>query len=63
MKKILIYFGVGMLFAYGLEILPSYGWRLFPSVVWLPHEYGILLFVFVHIPLLAVLIALIAGTE
>ena len=63
MKNIIFYIGMSTLFTHELDALINHEWRLLPLIGWLPDEYGEITFIFIHIPLFAVLIALVASTN
>jgi hypothetical protein len=57
------YLGMGALFTHELDAVPNHEWRGMPLIQSLPDEFGMLMFVVAHIPLFAVLIALVASTD
>ena len=63
MKSIIFYIGLSTLFTHELDALINHEWRLLPLIGWLPDEYGEITFIFIHIPLFAILIALVASTN
>jgi hypothetical protein len=63
MKNIVFYLGLGTFATHELDAMTYHEWRVLPLTSWLPDEYGILVFLFLHIPLFAILIALIASTN
>jgi len=63
MKNIIFYTGTATLITHELDAMSNHEWRVLPLTSWLTDEYGILIFLFAHIPLFAVLIALIASTK
>ena len=63
MKNIIFYSGVATLITHELDAMSKHEWRVLPLTSWLPDEYGVLVFLFIHIPIFAILIALIASTK
>ena len=63
MKNIAFYLGIGTLFTHELDAMPNHEWRVLPLTSWLPDEIGMIVFVLIHIPLFAVLIALVSNTH
>ena len=63
MKNIIFYLGLGTIFTHELDAMTHHEWRVLPLTSWLPDEYGLLVFLFFHVPLFAILIALIASTN
>jgi len=63
MKNSIFYIGMSILFTHELDALINHEWRLLPLIGWLPDEYGELAFIFIHIPLFAILIALVASSN
>ena len=63
MKNIIFYIGMSTLFSHELDALINHEWRLLPLIGWLSDEYGEITFIFIHIPLFAILIALVASTN
>ncbi len=57
------YLGMGALFTHELDAIPNHEWRGMPFLQSLPDELGMLVFVVAHIPLFAVLIALVASAN
>lgn len=57
------YAGMGVLFTHELDAIQRHEWRVLPLTSWLPDEYGFIVFLFFHIPLFAVLIALVASAN
>ena len=61
MKNIIFYLGMGTLFTHELDAMTNHEWRVLPLTSWMPDEYGALTFLLLHIPIFAVLIALVAS--
>jgi len=51
------------LFTHELDAIINHEWRLLPLLGWLTDEYGEIVFILIHIPLFAILIALVASTN
>jgi len=63
MKNVIFYFGLGTIITHELDAMANHEWRVLPLTNWLTDEYGCLLFLFLHIPLFALLVALVASTN
>lgn len=63
MNKILSCSGLGVLFTHELDAMTYHEWRILPLTSWLPDEYGMLLFLYAHIFIFAVLMALVSSNE
>lgn len=61
MRNRLFYLGVGFLFTHELDAMSNSEWLVLPLVNWLPPKLAELTFVLVHIPLFAILVALISS--
>jgi len=61
MKGLFFYLGFGTLFAHELDSVLNHEWRVIPVVRALPDEIGMIVFVVAHIPLVAILTALISS--
>jgi len=61
MKNLIFYLGVSMLFTHELDAVLNNEWRVLPLTSWLPDEMGQLTFIAIHIPLFAILLALISS--
>lgn len=61
MKNFLFYLGVGFLFTHELDAMSNSEWLVLPLTSWLRAEQARLAFVLVHIPLFAIVVALIAS--
>ena len=62
-KNIAFYLGIGTLFTHELDAMPNQEWRVLPLTSWMPNEIGMIVFVWLHIPLFAFLIALISSAD
>ncbi len=62
MKDIAFYLGLGSLFTHELDAIPNHEWRGLPLLRALPDETAMVVFVAAHVPLFAVLIALVASS-
>ncbi len=63
MKNVIFYLGLGTFFTHELDAMTNHEWRVLPLTSWLSDEYGILAFLFFHIPLFAILISMVASTN
>ena len=63
MKNIAFYLGIGTLFTHELDAMPNHEWRVLPLTSWLSNEIGMIVFMLIHIPLFAILIALVSSTH
>ena len=61
MNNIIFYLGMATLFTHEMDAMLNHEWRVLPLTSWLPENSGMLVFTFFHIPLYAVLIALVAS--
>jgi len=60
-KAIMFNLGLGLLFAHELDAIPNHEWRLLPVFRSLPDDIAMQLFILAHVPLFAILVALIAS--
>lgn len=63
MKKIIFCLGIGFLFTHEMDAMLNNEWRVMPLTSWLSNESGQKIFLLAHIPLFAVLAALIASSN
>jgi hypothetical protein len=61
LKEGLFYLGLGALFAHELDAVANHEWRVFPGLSALSDEAGAVVFVAAHVPLFAVIVALVAS--
>jgi len=61
MKNIIFYLSLGTLSTHELDAIINHEWRVLPLTSWLPDETGVMVFLFSHIPLFAVVFALVAS--
>jgi hypothetical protein len=61
MKKVFLYLGVALLFTHELDAMTHREWLVLPFTSWLTDETGQLVFVLAHIPLFALVLALLAS--
>jgi Family of unknown function (DUF6713) len=61
MKDLIFYLGFGTLIGHELDSVINHEWRVIPVIRTLPDEVGMLVFVMAHIPLIAILVALISS--
>ena len=60
-KSVVFYLGLGALLTHELDAMANHEWLVLPLLRTLPDETGMTLFVALHVPLFAILIALIAS--
>lgn len=63
MKNFVFFLGVGLLFTHELDAMLNQEWRVLPLTSWLSDENGQLVFLVAHVPLFAVLVALISSSS
>jgi len=63
MEEFIFYFGVGLFFTHELDAMLNHEWRVLPLTSWLKEDAGRTVFVLMHVPLFAVLVALISSTD
>lgn len=61
LKEIAFYLGLGGLFTHELDAIPNHEWRGMPLLQALPDETAMVVFIAAHVPLFAILIALVAS--
>ena len=61
MKHWVFFLGLGALFTHELDAVANHEWRILPLIRLLPEELGSLFFVTAHVPIFAVVIALVAS--
>lgn len=61
MKHWAFFLGLGAFFTHELDAVANHEWRVLPLVRLLPEESGMLFFVAAHVPIFAVVIALVAS--
>lgn len=61
MKNLIFYLGLGTLFTHELDSIANHEWRVLPLLRMLPDETGMSVFIIAHVPLFALLIALVAS--
>lgn len=61
MKAIAFYLGLGMLFAHELDAVPNREWRLLPVLSSLSDETAMAIFIFSHVPVVAILLAFVSS--
>jgi hypothetical protein len=62
-KNTFFFLGLGTLFTHELDAISSYEWRLLPILGSLPDQMGMTIFVLMHIPLFAGIVALVASSN
>ncbi len=60
-KNKIFYLGIGLFFTHELDAMTNHEWRVLPLTSWMPEHHGELSFVLLHIPLFAILVALVAS--
>jgi len=63
MKVPIFYLGIGLFFTHELDAMLNHEWRVLPLTSWLSEDAGRTAFVLMHVPLFAVLIALISSNN
>ncbi len=63
MKHLTFYTGLAVLFTHELDAVANREWGVLPLMNRLPEDQGFTLFLFLHIPLFATLVALAANTN
>ena len=63
MKNLIFYLGLATLFTHEIDAMPNQEWTVLPLVRTLPDDIGMVVFILAHIPLFALLIALVASTN
>jgi hypothetical protein len=63
MKELAFYLGLGTLFTHELDAVVNHEWRLLPVLNQISDDMGMTVFLLAHIPLFAVLIALVASSN
>ena len=61
LKDNIFYLGIGLFFTHELDAMTNHEWRVLPLTSWKPEYNGELSFVLLHIPLFAILVALVAS--
>jgi len=62
-RNLAFYLGMGFLFTHELDAVPNHEWRQLPLLQSLPDETGMWVFIAAHVPLFALLIALVASSN
>ena len=58
-----LYLGLGLLFTHELDAMPNHEWRVLPPLSLLSDSLGEIVFLVAHIPLFAVVVALVASLD
>ena len=61
MKHFVFYLGFGTLFAHELDSILNHEWRVIPIIRTFPDETGLIVFITAHIPIMALLVALVSS--
>jgi hypothetical protein len=62
-RDVAFYLGLGSLFTHELDAVPNHEWRGMPLLESLPDDTGMWVFIAAHVPLFAILIALVASKD
>ena len=62
-KRLIFFLGMATLVTHELDAVANHEWRVLPLTGWLPDHIGYTAFTFLHIPLFAVLIALLTSKQ
>lgn len=62
-RSALFYIGLGMMFTHELDAVRNAEWRVLPLTSWLNEELGYEVFLWAHVPLFAVVVALLASVQ
>jgi apolipoprotein N-acyltransferase len=63
MSNLFFYLGLGTLFTHELDAISNHEWRVIPILQSLPELIAMNTFILLHIPIFAVLVALVASTN
>ena len=63
LSNIAFYVGMGSLLTHEIDAIPNHEWRGLPLLRALPDETGMVVFIAAHVPIFAVLIALVASSN
>ena len=63
MKRMIFYLGFGTLLTHELDAMLNHEWRVIPLLRTLPETSGITVFIVAHVPIFALLIALVASRD
>ena len=63
LRDAVFFLGMGTLFTHELDAVPNHEWRGLPFLQAMPDELAMPVFVIAHVPLFAVLIALVASAD
>ena len=61
MKQWVFFLGLGALFTHELDAVANHEWRVLPLVRYLPEADGMVFFIIMHVPLFAIVTALVAS--
>ena len=61
MRNLAFYLGFGTLFTHELDSMLNHEWRVIPIIRALPDDTGLIIFVTAHIPIFALLVALVSS--
>ena len=63
MKKLTFYLGLSTLLTHELDAMTNHEWRVLPLIRALPDDIGMLVFVAIHVPIFASVLALVASSN
>jgi hypothetical protein len=63
MRNLAFYLGLGALLTHELDAVANHEWRVLPLVRTLPDDVGLTVFVALHVPIFALLVAGVASTK
>ncbi len=63
MKDLVFYVGLACLFTHEMDAVPNHEWRLLPILKTLPEDSGMWAFVAGHVPLIALVLAMVASLK
>jgi hypothetical protein len=63
MRDMAFYLGLGSLFTHEIDAVPNHEWRGLPLLASLPDDTAMWVFIAAHVPLFAILIALVASND
>lgn len=61
MKDLFFHLGFGTLFTHELDSILNHEWRVIPIIRALPDDTGLIIFIMAHIPIFAILVALVSS--
>jgi hypothetical protein len=61
MKSVVFYLGLGILFTHELDAVANHEWRVIPLVSWLSEDTARIVFVLLHVPIFAFVVAAVSS--